>query len=180
MRRPTTSSTSATGSRASSLNALPPGGTCECGELILHLTSHTPKNPGRRFWRCRNFEVNHTPLPLHGSVLPRIQWCDDFLFDLQTSKDCGFFLWDDFVQGQGAERQPDLELLKIMHELEDLKRKHDELSRKLEESKKKNNKLQRKLDCETMKNNVAFFSVGFAVLLWVVGLGLFFTSGKFK
>ncbi|XP_057418254.1 uncharacterized protein At4g04775-like [Lotus japonicus] len=153
MRRPTTSSTSATGSRASSLNALPPGGTCECGELILHLTSHTPKNPGRRFWRCRNFE---------------------------TSKDCGFFLWDDFVQGQGAERQPDLELLKIMHELEDLKRKHDELSRKLEESKKKNNKLQRKLDCETMKNNVAFFSVGFAVLLWVVGLGLFFTSGKFK
>ncbi|XP_057451838.1 uncharacterized protein At4g04775-like [Lotus japonicus] len=156
MRRPALSSTSASrasgshasDSRASPLQSLPPGGICECGELILYLTSHTSINPGRKFWRCRNFK---------------------------TAKDCGFFLWDDNLDGQGQcdQRQQEVELLKTMLELEDLKRKHDELSRKFEESKKKNNKLQRKLDCETMKNNVAFFSVGFAVLLWVVGdLGL--------
>ncbi|KAK7243860.1 hypothetical protein RIF29_38673 [Crotalaria pallida] len=31
---------------------------CSCGNTHIVMTSRTPKNPGRRFWRCPNWEEN--------------------------------------------------------------------------------------------------------------------------
>ncbi|KAK7283654.1 hypothetical protein RIF29_13328 [Crotalaria pallida] len=31
---------------------------CRCGNTPIVMTSRTPKNPGRRFWRCPNWEEN--------------------------------------------------------------------------------------------------------------------------
>ncbi|KAJ1437339.1 hypothetical protein SESBI_03666 [Sesbania bispinosa] len=32
--------------------------TCNCGDELLLLTSKTSSNPGRVFWRCRNWGVS--------------------------------------------------------------------------------------------------------------------------
>ncbi|XP_057443918.1 uncharacterized protein At4g04775-like [Lotus japonicus] len=123
---------------------MPPGGICACGELIVYLTSHTNDNPGRHFWRCRNFK---------------------------TPRDCGFFLWDDEV-GLGSARQGGIDALKTELEdskkkLEELKTKFEDTNRKLEESKNKISKLQRKLDCEMMNKNLAFSTIVVVVLAWL-------------
>ncbi|XP_057442918.1 uncharacterized protein At4g04775-like [Lotus japonicus] len=145
MRRPCSS-----GSCASSATySMPAGGICACGELIVYLTSHTSENPGRHFWRCRNFK---------------------------TPKDCGFFLWDDEVVVQSSGREGVVDMLRT--ELEESKKKLDELKMKLEDTKMKledtKGKLEEsknkiwKLDCEMLNKNMAFVAILIVVLAWVV------------
>ncbi|KAJ1377118.1 Zinc finger, GRF-type, partial [Sesbania bispinosa] len=45
----------ATTSRSSS-SLSRPRKSCRCGEQLLLLTSKTSNNPGRPFWRCRNWD----------------------------------------------------------------------------------------------------------------------------
>lgn len=49
-------SASASGGRSSAA-AVMRRGFCDCGERVLYLTSHSDANPGRKFWRCRNWKV---------------------------------------------------------------------------------------------------------------------------
>ncbi|XP_057431964.1 uncharacterized protein At4g04775-like [Lotus japonicus] len=149
MRRPCSSGSCA----SSSTYSMPPSGICACGELIVYLTSHTPENPGRHFWRCRNFK---------------------------TPRDCGFFLWDEDagVQSSGTQRVVDMlrteledskdKLDELKKKLEDTKMKFEDTKMKLEESKNKISKLQRKLDCELLNKKMAFAAILIVVLAWVV------------
>ncbi|KAF7824098.1 uncharacterized protein G2W53_022242 [Senna tora] len=40
----------------SSVGSVRRGRHCFCGERAIILTSRTQENPGRRFWRCKNFK----------------------------------------------------------------------------------------------------------------------------
>ncbi|XP_057443786.1 uncharacterized protein At4g04775-like [Lotus japonicus] len=133
--------------------SMPPGGICACGELIVYLTSHTSENPGRHFWRCRNFK---------------------------TPKDCGFFLWDEDVEVQSSGTQHVVDMVRtelkdsknkldeLKKKLEDTKMKFEDTKMKLEESKNKISKLQRKLDCELLNKKMTFAAILSFVLAWVV------------
>ncbi|XP_057419990.1 uncharacterized protein At4g04775-like [Lotus japonicus] len=85
-------------------------GRCNCGDLVVYLTSHTDINPNRNFWRCRHF---------------------------LRPNDCGFFLWDDESGLDGAERQNVIEGVKTFEELEDMKRRLAERQMELEATKRK-------------------------------------------
>lgn len=87
------------------------------------------------------------------------------LLHLQTTIDCGFFLWDDEAGWEGSQRSGEIDLIKTLHELEDMKRKLEDNKKKLEDTKKKNEKIQRRLECELWKKNLAIFVV--VVLTWV-------------
>ncbi|XP_057452009.1 uncharacterized protein At4g04775-like [Lotus japonicus] len=110
-------------------------GFCDCGERILYLTSHSDANPGRKFWRCKNWK---------------------------SPTECGFFLWDDETVFDAAHRRTVIELTKTLHELGEMKKKVDdskkdldEMKIKAEELKMKNDKVHRKLEKEIWKKNMA-------------------------
>ncbi|XP_057425640.1 uncharacterized protein At4g04775-like [Lotus japonicus] len=108
MRRPCSSGSCA----SSGTYSIPPGGICACGELIVYLTSHTSDNPGRHFWRCRNFKgLWFLLVGVQSSGTQRV--VDMLRTELEDSK----------------------------NKLEELKKKLEDTKMKLEESKNKISKL---------------------------------------
>ncbi|XP_057433180.1 uncharacterized protein At4g04775-like [Lotus japonicus] len=144
-------STSASGGRSSAA-AVMRRGFCDCGERVLYLTSHSDANPGRKFWKCRNWK---------------------------SPPECGFFLWDDEYAFEGANTRAVVELTRTLRELDVMKNKLEESKKTLEECKmnledlrRKNDKVQRKLEYEMMKKNMAIVCV---ILSW---FWFVFMSGK--
>ncbi|KAJ1438727.1 Zinc finger, GRF-type [Sesbania bispinosa] len=97
-------------SSASSLQSLSLGRRCDCGKEVVLLTSKTHDNPGRLFWRCRNWAARDT---------------------------CNYFQWvdeedPDYGVNVGA-------IHRMEQEMEELKRKNVKLQKKLTTERVKGN-----------------------------------------
>ncbi|KAJ1418595.1 Zinc finger, GRF-type [Sesbania bispinosa] len=93
--RPSSSKSSASSSHSKAK-------TCKCGYELLLLTSNTSKNPGRVFWRCRNWGRNNS---------------------------CNYFRWADeeVTEDEGKDES----LLYYDNQVEDVMRKNQKLQKKL-------------------------------------------------
>ena len=138
------------------------GGLCHCGQRLNIFTSRTQSNPGRDFWRCRNWN---------------------------TPNDCGLFLWDDDdvreMQKKVKVQEYEMEALKkevedMKIEVEDRKNEVDYLKKVVEDSKNEVELMKMKvedmkMEVEATKKTKKRVICG-CVCLWVVMLGFFLAN----
>ncbi|KAJ1402365.1 Zinc finger, GRF-type [Sesbania bispinosa] len=80
---------------------------CRCGEDVLLMTSNTESNPGKKFWRCRNWKRKSC---------------------------CGYFAWADEETVEGGRNEDSVEGFTV--EIMELKMKLAKVQRKLSNERK--------------------------------------------
>lgn len=152
---------------------------CGCGLPLLIYTSETDDNPGRRFLRCRNWQVSKAIFPVMFFKLLQVFHYFDFntyhlyFHILMLPVNCDFFFW---IDAAGKIMRVDGTAGKIVRNTEgvdDTRSINNESinsaisAQTTVDCKRKIKKLKRKLDDETFQKNVA---CGVAVLSLIVAI----------
>ncbi|KAJ1425924.1 hypothetical protein SESBI_10650 [Sesbania bispinosa] len=64
--------------KSSSSSSISRRSSCACGDELILMKSNSTRNPGRMFWRCRNWDCIYDYLDLQKEVTYNFfRWADD-------------------------------------------------------------------------------------------------------